>query len=392
MVSDALQAKIEALKAKLPAPAPQEQGLPPVVNSDDFHQSKIVTPPEILKGLLSQGSRMIMGGPSKSRKSWEALSLAYAVAAGLKWLIWETSPVRVLYINLELRDHVIHKRSRVLREHKEIKASPNLDFWNLRSYATTVEDMVNSILMSLEKRKVEGHPPYGLIILDPLYKMLGDRDENSAGDMTDLVSYLEKLAFHSSAAVVVTAHFPKGSMGGRSSMDRISGSGVFGRDADCILTFTPPEKQEDEKCPKFAVDLTVRDFPPVDSFTVRWDYPSFTLDDTDPSVLVPRRKNGRPEKYTTVELFELVPKDGISRLEWMKRADEELGVPKTTFLRRFKEWQGNDQLVYNADTDTYITKTANHSALSGAINNLGKVLGKKHVPKIQKDSADCSNN
>jgi hypothetical protein len=389
-MSNTTQEKLNALKAKLPAPVPQqEQGLPPIVNSDDFHRKHVIEPPEIIKGLLYQGSRMLIGGPSKSRKSWEALSLSYAVALGNKWLVWDTTRTRVLYVNLELRDHVIHKRFRVLREHRQIKVAPNLDFWNLRAYATDITAMVDEILYHLEKQEMENKRKYGLIVLDPLYKMLGDRDENSAGDMTEMVSHLEKLAFHSGAAVVSTVHFPKGNMGARSSIDRISGSGAFGRDADCILTFTPPEIQADEKKPKFAVDLTVRDFEPVISFSVQWDYPSFTVDaTTDPKVLVPPRKNGRPEKYTTMDLFQLVPKEGISRLEWQKRAEEELGMPPSSFKRRFKEWQDNGQVIYNAETDCYTTKIVTSTALKKAIDSLEKTFGKNVSQNSQEDSSD----
>jgi RecA-family ATPase len=87
-----------------------------------------------------------------------------------------------------------------------------LDIWDLRGPACDIESMVHYIL-----HFIEGREPYGLIVLDPTYKLLGDRDENAGGEMTKLCSHLELLAQESGAAVVAATHFPKGAMGARIS-------------------------------------------------------------------------------------------------------------------------------------------------------------------------------
>ena len=45
----------------------------------------------------------------------------------------------------------------------------------------------------------------------------------------------------SGAAILYAAHFSKGNQAGKDAIDRISGSGVFGRDADTLIILTKHE-------------------------------------------------------------------------------------------------------------------------------------------------------
>jgi hypothetical protein len=122
---------------------------------------------------------------------------------------------------------------------------------------------------------------YGLIILDPIYKGLGKRDENKAGDIASLCNEIEQLAVQSGAAVVFGAHYSKGNQASKEAIDRIGGSGVFARDPDVILTMTPHEDKD-----AYVVDLTLRALPQVDPFVVRWQGVQFHRDNTaDPERL-----------------------------------------------------------------------------------------------------------
>ena len=47
---------------------------------------------------------------------------------------------------------------------------------------------------------------YSAIVLDPIYCMYGDLDENSAGDVSDLMNSLRKLSNKSKAAIVFAHH------------------------------------------------------------------------------------------------------------------------------------------------------------------------------------------
>jgi hypothetical protein len=145
---------------------------------------------------------------------------------------------------------------------------------------------------------------FGLIILDPAYKLLGDRDENANGEIAGLMNEFEALAQSSGAAVVVAHHFAKGDSTAKSAIDRMSGAGAWARDPDSILVLTPHEEAD---C--FTVTPVLRNLPQVDEFVVRWDYPLMQVaKDLNPEAL--RRPQGRSKVCTDREFLDAVFSDG----------------------------------------------------------------------------------
>jgi hypothetical protein len=71
----------EAIEA-LQEIAPETRGLPPMVTAQKLCASPPPTPPEIIEGVLHQGSKMALGGGSKSFKTWTLLELSICIAAG----------------------------------------------------------------------------------------------------------------------------------------------------------------------------------------------------------------------------------------------------------------------------------------------------------------------
>ena len=189
----------------------------------------------------------------------------------------------MLFVNFELPEFSIHHRLRAIAEARKIEIPPEaLCLWNLRGHAASYET-----LLPLIGKRIKGSD-FGLVILDPSYKLLGQADENSARDIALLLNALEKLAVETGVAIAFTAHFAKGSAAHKEAIDRISGSGVFARDPDSILVFTALETEK-----SFAVESVLRTLPPQKKFAVRWDYPFFQLaDDLDPGDLKqPQRAN-----------------------------------------------------------------------------------------------------
>jgi len=133
---------------------------------------------------------------------------------------------------------------------------------------------------------------------DPIYKTLQGRDENAAGDVGQVCNEIEAVAVQTGAAVAFGAHFAKGNAAAKQAIDRISGSGVFARDPDTIITATP---HEEEDC--FTVDMILRNFPPPGGFAIRWRYPRMVRDASlDPENLrKPGKKKERPGVDTLFE-------------------------------------------------------------------------------------------
>ncbi len=275
--------------------------LPDIVSARDFAAKPIPPPPELVRGVLHKGSKGIYGGPSKSFKTWTLLDLGIAVATGGDWLGFSTTPGRVLYVNFELQDFGIQKRLHDIAKDRGVDVPEALHLWNLRGHSAPLTLLLPELL-----RRIEGEG-YDLIVPDPIYKTLQGRDENAAGDVGQVCNEIEAVAVQTGAAVAFGAHFAKGNAAAKQAIDRISGSGVFARDPDSIITVTP---HEEEDC--FTVDMILRNFPPPGGFAIRWRYPRMVRDASlDPENLrQPGKKKERPEVDTLFEKAMALVKDG----------------------------------------------------------------------------------
>ena len=318
--SDALVADAEqALRSAREIVGSSE--LPPIVDAFDMLAAPAEPPPELVRGLLHLGSKLVLGGGSKTYKTWTLLDLALSVSHGEPWLSMKTAKGRVLYLNLEIQPWAFQQRIRSIASAKNIKLIPGqLDCWNLRGHAADFSTLLPKII---ERVKSEGH---SLIVLDPIYKLYGTKmDENSAGDIAALLNAIEAVAVSTGAAVAFGAHFSKGNQAAKESIDRISGSGVFSRDPDSILVMTRHEEDD-----AFTVNSTLRNFKPIEPFVIRWHFPTMHRDDKlDPSKLK-QLKTGRPSTYSEDTILKALGTQKLTSSEWQKKASS-TGMGRTKF-------------------------------------------------------------
>ncbi len=308
---------MEEEKAAKAADKPRSGGLPEIEDACDFCRRDLPLPRKLVEGLLHQGSKMSLEGASKAYKSWALLDLALSAGYGKPWLGCRTVRSRVLVINLEIQQAFCRKRLATLADARGIRQERGwLDIWNLRGYATSHQEIFPKIVQRV------GNCGYGMIVLDPIYKLYGSTDENSARDVAALLNSVETVAVTTGAAVAFGTHFSKGNQAGKSSIDRVSGSGVFARDPDSILNLTAHEEPD---C--FTLEAVLRNFPPMAPFVVRWDYPLFVRDaGLDPADL---RTAGRPSTFTPERLLEALGDKAMNATDWMKA----VGCGKDTFYR-----------------------------------------------------------
>ena len=76
--------------------------LPEILTLRQLVEMAPAAPPEIIEGVLHQGCKMVLGGTSKSNKSWCLLDLSLSVASGSDWWGRRCMKSSVLYINFEL--------------------------------------------------------------------------------------------------------------------------------------------------------------------------------------------------------------------------------------------------------------------------------------------------
>ena len=304
----------------------QADTLPPILDAAEFLTEKITLPRELIYGVLHQGSKMVLGGGSKTFKTWTLLDQAVAVATGEPWLSFKTVKGRVLFLNFEIQSGFFQQRLHAVSQEKHVALTKGqIDVWNLRGHATSY----TMILPRISKRVKESG--YALIVLDPIYKLYGQTDENSAGEVARLLNAIETLAVDTGAAVSFGAHYSKGNQAGTEAIDRISGSGVFARDPDSILNFTRHEEQD-----AFTVDATLRNFKPIEPFVVRWQYPLMRRDESlDPAKL--KQAGGRPKVHTVEKLIGCLKGRKLKIQNWLKRAGSETGISKTRFYALLEE-------------------------------------------------------
>ena len=78
----------------------KEGELPCPDDATSFLGERIVTPPELIKGVMHQGTKAVIGGPSKAYKTWDLMDLGVSVATGSDWWEFPCSKGNVLYLEL----------------------------------------------------------------------------------------------------------------------------------------------------------------------------------------------------------------------------------------------------------------------------------------------------
>ena len=196
----------------------------------DFWEDMPPLAPELIKGVLRQGHKMLIAGPSKAGKSFALINMSIAIAEGHRWFGWECTQGKVLYVNLELdRASCLHRFRDVYKAMGiEARNISNIDIWNLRGKTVPMDKLAPKLIRRAYKKG------YIAVIIDPIYKVLTG-DENSADQMAHFTNQFDKVATELGSSVIYCHHHSKGSQGGKKSMDRASGSGVFARDPDALI-------------------------------------------------------------------------------------------------------------------------------------------------------------
>ena len=213
--------------------------LPDFENLGDYFDDPPELAPPLIDGVLRQGHKMLIAGPSKAGKSFALIELAIAIAEGKPWFGWNCAQGKVMYVNLELDKASCYHR--FIDVYKALGQSPdnvrNIDIWNLRGMSVPMDKLAPMLIRRATKKG------FIAVIIDPIYKVLTG-DENSAEQMAKFCNQFDKVCAELSCSLIYCHHHSKGAQGGKKSMDRASGSGVFARDPDALLDFSELEITE----------------------------------------------------------------------------------------------------------------------------------------------------
>ena len=200
--------------------------LPEFENLADYFDNPPPLAPPLIDGVLRQGHKMLIAGPPKAGKSFALIELAIAIAEGVPWLGFNCAQGKVMYVNLELDKASCYRR--FIDVYKAMGVSPenvrSIDIWNLRGLSVPMDKLAPMLIRRAAKKG------FIAVIIDPIYKVLCNQ--------------FDKVCTELGCSVIYCHHHSKGSQGGKRSMDRASGSGVFSRDPDALLDLTELEITE----------------------------------------------------------------------------------------------------------------------------------------------------
>lgn len=235
--------------------------------------------PELIHGVLRQGHKMLLAAPSKAGKSFALIELCVDIAEGWDWLGFQCSKGKVLYINLEIDRASFFQRIKNVYDAmgRKPQSLENIDVWNLRGKALPMHKFADKII---KRVKDQG---YVAIILDPIYKVQSG-DENSAGDIARFTNDIDHVTNELNVSMIYCHHHSKGNQGFKRSVDRASGSGVFGRDPDAILDLIELDNDSFRNLEGYQglsawrMEGTLREFPPFAPVNMFFEFPLHKVD------------------------------------------------------------------------------------------------------------------
>lgn len=253
-------------------------------------------PPELIKGIVRVGHKMLISGSSKAGKSFLLMELAVALSEGIKWLGFQCKKSKVLYINLEIdRPSFINRFIEIYKAMKLIpKHSHDIAIWNLRGEAMPLDKLVPILVRRIKNQGFDA------VIIDPIYKVITG-DENNASQMGAFSNQFDKICKEAGVSAIYSHHHSKGAQGFKKAMDRASGSGVFARDPDAQLDMIQLETTDEfmaqyadvQTATAWRLESSLREFSNFKPVNFWFEYPLHRVDDK--GILAKHYADGDPK-------------------------------------------------------------------------------------------------
>lgn len=259
-------------------PSAKADELPPLVSLSEVWEDLPPRAEPVIgderDGLLRKGHVLLVNAPSKAGKSWLLDELGICMSTGRPWLGYPCKRLPVLFCDFELDRPSFYNRLKTVADAMGGAIDPSMiDTLSLRGHTASTEAITDHIIEEASSRPL-GY--YGLLVLDPVY-LFGSGDENSAGDMRDMMRQIGRLASTLGCSVAISHHNAKGLAGTKNAIDRSSGSGVFARYPDCLIDLAPVRVPDDANLDPddtvWRLTPTLREFRPQKPTTWLFKWP-----------------------------------------------------------------------------------------------------------------------
>lgn len=279
------------------------------------------------------------------------MNLGLSVANGTPWWGFQTYQNHVVYLNLELPKPYFEKRLFEIADASKLIVPKFFHVIHLRGARLHVAARWEAFLKYLKTLLPRCPNPF--LIADPIYKILGGRSENSAGDINSMMDQLEDLVQCTEGSNAFGHHQTKGNQSDKDAIDRSAGSNVFQRDPDTLLMMV---KHQIDKA--FTVTTYVRNHDPVSEFVVGWDFPLFTRRrELDPEDL--KKSAGRTPKYSIDDLLKVLGSQSLKTNDFEKLVRREIGMTASTFFELLKKAHQTNRIHKNFVSQEWETVNQN---------------------------------
>ena len=284
----------------------------PILTAEELVRRNPAMRPVLIEGLLRRGELLSINAAPKVGKSYLALSLAAAVATGGEWLGRRCERGTVILIDCELHEPTLAQRIQNIATAMSLPGDWGKDLHIIaqRGLPCDIERLLDRTAELAALRPT-------LLVIDPIYKLLGTADENSNSDMGRILAFLDALAADTGAAIALVHHVSKGSQGARATYEVGAGASAVARAVDTHLAIRPLRTAPDA----FGVSAIVRSFPPVQPFAVRRAWPLFVVDPSlDPTAYEGAKASSATAQMTPEILAGIVPRH-IAGSDWKTRGE-----------------------------------------------------------------------
>jgi len=283
-----------------------------IIDARDTVDKVLPEPIQVIEGLLPEQAKLVIGGSSKTYKTWFTQDMSLSVGCGADFIGRKCLQRKVLYVNLELKETSFERRIQTIIAAKGLKLDFNWFYHiSLRGLIARLspKELVDRIVSMTLKRKCR------LVVIDPIYKANTQcKDENAAGETTVFFNELDRIVTEKGASLAFDDHFSKGNQAEKDPLDAIRGSGAKGGDVDAAIILRRHKEES-----SFSVDVVHRELAPVEPFVLTWQYPLFRVNgELDPEDM--KRVGGRPKSFTLKGLLthisDRTATNPISVTEW----------------------------------------------------------------------------
>ena len=217
-------------------PLEQARNAPRIISAVDLMAMELPEPKFIVPNLVTEGINLLAGKP-KIGKSWMALHIGKAVAAGgLALGTIEVEPGRVLYLALEDNERRLQARLKTVLQGAEVPDGLDL---------STQWERVDQGGLDRLRVWLDGHDDAKLVVIDTLAKVRPNRDSRKQLYDTDYESVegLAAIANEFSVGVMLIHHLRKGASD--DPLDEVSGSTGLTGAVDTILVLKRERSRAD---------------------------------------------------------------------------------------------------------------------------------------------------